>query len=228
MNQYPPSGWNGQPSGPQNNPPTSEFGPVQPQQQPPQHQQQPQAQQQFFPPAPPQQPNPYGYGPPPKQGMSTPLVVGLTVAIVLLLGLIVGAAFLVVPRLMGTAGAPTTSTVSVTATAPAENGSGGGSGADAVPTVQPARPAPSGKPAGAYECWSGGSAAYNSVAVGSSVTSCEFAEVVWSRYVGSGGNGQSKTVRAYSPVTGRSYTMSCSGGSVVTCTGGDNAVVHIY
>lgn len=228
MDQYPPSGWNGQPSGPQNNPPTSEFGPVQPQ---PQSQQQPpQAYQQQNPHAfqhqqPQPQPNPYGYGPPPKQGMSTPVVVGLTVAIVLLVGLIVAAAVLVIPRFTGAAEAPTTSTVSVTATAPAENG---GSGAEAVPTVQPARPAPSGKPAGAYECWSGGSAAYNSVAVGSSVTSCEFAEAVWSQYMGSGGNGQSKTVRAYSPVTGSSYTMSCSGGSVVTCTGGNNAVVHIY
>ena len=32
----------------------------------------------------------------------------------------------------------------------------------------------------------------------------------------------------YSPVTGKTYQMTCSGRGVVTCTGGDNAVVYIY
>lgn len=208
MNQYPQSGWDGPPAGPHNSPTTSEFGPVHPHPYPNQ--------------------SPQGYGPPVKQGMSTPLVVVLTVVIVVLIGLVVAAAFLVVPRLMGTSTAPGTSTVSVTATAPAEQDGSGGSGAEAVPTVQPARPAGGARPAGAYECRSTGSGPYDAVAVGSSVTSCEFAEAVWSQYVGSGGLGGPKTVRAYSPVTGSSYTMSCSGGAVVTCTGGNNAVVHIY
>lgn len=210
MNQYPQAGWNGQPSGPQNNPSTSEFGPVHPN------------------PNPYPNPQPQGYGPPVKQGMSTPLVVVLTVLIVLLIGVIVAAAILLVPRMMGTSAAPETSTVSVTATAPADPDGGGASGAEAVPTVQPARPAQGARPAGAYECRNLGSGPYDSVAVGSSVTSCEFAESVWSQYVSSGALGGSTTVRAYSPVTGRSYTMSCSGGAVVTCTGGNNAVVHIY
>ena len=200
MNEYPPSGWDGRPGGPNNSPPTSEFGPV-------------------------QQP-PYGYGPPPKQGMSTPLVVAITLLVVLLVGLLVATAFFVAPRLMGDSEGAPTSTVSVTATAPAE--SGDQPGGDASPTVQPARPAPGGRPAGAYECWSSGSSGYNSVAVGSSVTSCEFAASVWGEYIGAGGNGGSMTVRAYSPVTGSSYTMSCSGGAVITCTGGNNAVVYIY
>ncbi len=166
---------------------------------------------------------PPGYGPPPRQGMSTGLVVAITLGVVLLVGLLVAAAFLLVPRLMTLPSGAATSTVSVTATAPAT----GGSDAENVPTVQPARPAQGARPAGAYECRSGGGA-YGSTAVGSSVTSCEFAESVWSQYVGSGGSGQSMTVRAYSPVTGMSYTMSCAGGPVVTCTGGNNAVVHIY
>lgn len=208
MNQYPQSGWDGQPSGTQGNPSTSEFGPVHPN--------------------PYSHPQPQGYGPPVKQGMSTPVVVVLTVVIVVLIGLVVAAAFLLVPRLMGTSAAPETSTVSVTATAPADPDGSDASGSEAVPTVQPARPAQGGRPAGAYECLSTGSGPYDSVAVGSSVTSCEFAEVVWSRYVSSGSVGGAKTVRAYSPVTGMTYTMSCSGGSVVTCTGGNNAVVHIY
>lgn len=210
MNQYPPQESNGRRSDPHNDPHTTRFGPV-----PQPHYQQP-----------PQQP--YGYGPPATKGMSTPLVVVLTVVIVVLVGLVVGSAFLVVPRLLGTSEAPGTSTVSVTATAPAAPEGNGGSGAEAVPTVQPARPAQGAPPAGAYQCRSAGSGPYDSVAVGSSVTSCEFAEAVWSQYVGSGGLGGSRTVRAYSPVTGKSYTMSCSGGAVVTCTGGNDAVVHIY
>lgn len=210
MNQYPSQGWDGRGSDSHDDPRTTQFGPI-PQ---PQYQQSPQ--------------QPYGYGPPAKKGMSTPLVVVLTVVIVVLIGLLVGSAFLVVPRLLGTSAAPGTSTVSVTATAPADPEGHGGSGAEAVPTVEPARPVRGARPAGAYECRSAGSGPYDSVAVGSSVTSCEFAEAVWSQYVGHGGVGGSKTVRAYSPVTGRTYTMSCSGGAVVTCTGGDNAVVHIY
>ncbi|MGX1768849.1 hypothetical protein ACWIE7_11155 [Dietzia sp. NPDC055343] len=207
MNQYSSEGWNGQSGGPNNNPPTSEFGPV--------------------------QQNPQGYGPlPPRPGMSTPVVVVITLLVALLVGLLVAAAFFVTPRLMGSSEGAATSTVSVTATAPAE--SAGEPGGESAPTVQPAqpvqpaRPAPAGRPAGAYECWTSGSAGYNSVAVGSSVTSCEFAESVWGEYIGSGGNGGSMTVRAYSPVTGSGYTMSCSGGAVVTCTGGNNAVVYIY
>jgi hypothetical protein len=32
----------------------------------------------------------------------------------------------------------------------------------------------------------------------------------------------------YSPVTGKTYEMRCTGQRVVTCTGGDNAVVYLY
>lgn len=168
---------------------------------------------------------PPGYGPPPqKPGMSTPLVVVLTVAVVVLVGLLIAAAFLVVPRLIGNSSSGP-STVSVTATAP---GDPGWTTSAAAPTVQPARPAPGQRPSGAYECASGGSAPFASVAVGSSVTSCEFAESVWFEYLAAGGDGESMTVDAYSPVTGQVYTMSCAGGPVVTCTGGNNAVVYIY
>ncbi len=65
-------------------------------------------------------------------------------------------------------------------------------------------------------------------AVGSSVTSCQFAEAVRSQYVNQPVRGQAVTVNAYSPVTGQSYLMLCVGGHVVTCTGGTNAVVYLY
>ena len=57
-------------------------------------------------------------------------------------------------------------------------------------------------------------------------TSCPFALNVAADYTGLGAD------YAYSPVTGLDYTMSCDGGSgardLVTCTGGDNALVEFY
>lgn len=164
---------------------------------------------------------PGGYGmPPQRSGLSAPVIVFLVLGSVLLLGILVAGAIVLAPRFSGTVAAPATWTVSATATAPAE--------AANPPTVQPARPAQGSRPAGAYECMDRGAGPYSAAAVGSSATSCEFAEVVWSQYVGSGGTGQAMTVNAYSPVTGQSYAMSCAGGPVVTCTGGNNAVVHLY
>ncbi|KJR09882.1 MULTISPECIES: serine/threonine-protein kinase [Gordonia] len=67
------------------------------------------------------------------------------------------------------------------------------------------------------------------VGVASSVTSCEFAFNVKSAYLAAGPKGQARTVVADSPVTGRSYTMSCNPeDGVVVCRGGNNAVVVIF
>ncbi|MFC8043907.1 protein kinase [Nocardia sp. NPDC057353] len=83
-------------------------------------------------------------------------------------------------------------------------------------------------PAGASPCDQGSaSTPYSRTATGSGATSCGFAEAVQEAYSASGGASQS--VEAVSPVTGRSYTMTCTpNGTVVTCTGGDNAVVYVY
>jgi len=53
-------------------------------------------------------------------------------------------------------------------------------------------------------------------------TTCAFAENVRSAYEGSGPG----TVMAYSPVTNRSYAVTCSDGPSVVCTGGDDASVY--
>lgn len=71
---------------------------------------------------------------------------------------------------------------------------------------------------------------YTTARPGSSVTSQAFAGAVGSAFFSAYAASQSPniTVDAYSPVTGRWYTMSCrESGSTVTCTGGDNAVVII-
>ncbi|MFD6728648.1 hypothetical protein ACFWB5_08545 [Corynebacterium xerosis] len=65
---------------------------------------------------------------------------------------------------------------------------------------------------------------------GTGVTSCEFAQSVRNEFVRhyNSTDRLEGTINAYSPVTGRSYDMSCTDdGDVVTCRGGNNAVVHI-
>lgn len=57
-----------------------------------------------------------------------------------------------------------------------------------------------------------------------SVTTCEFAENVRFAYEAEVGSG-SGTVEAFSPARGIYYSMYCSGGSPVECTGGDEAWV---
>lgn len=77
---------------------------------------------------------------------------------------------------------------------------------------------------------SGAAGDLNLYYAGSSVTSCPFAGAVRDAFVSHyASTGKlSGTIRAYSPVTGRSYTMNCNdNGDYVTCTGGNNAVVHI-
>ncbi|WP_295626212.1 hypothetical protein [uncultured Corynebacterium sp.] len=65
---------------------------------------------------------------------------------------------------------------------------------------------------------------------GTSVTSCPFTKSVRDAFVEHyADTGElSGTIQAYSSVTGTSYSMNCTDdGDVVTCRGGNNAVVHI-
>jgi hypothetical protein len=71
-------------------------------------------------------------------------------------------------------------------------------------------------------------AEFGTSAVGSTVTSCEFAEVVRSAYINQQGRGGTVVMNAYSPVTRLMYRMTCSGSHVVTCEGGNDAVVYLY
>lgn len=66
------------------------------------------------------------------------------------------------------------------------------------------------------------------VGVGTTSTTCGFAEQVRKAYIDGGGDGSKTSIRAKSPATGKTYTMSCSGAKVTRCTGGRNAVVYLY
>ncbi|MGK8556211.1 protein kinase domain-containing protein [Nocardia gipuzkoensis] len=99
-----------------------------------------------------------------------------------------------------------------------------------------AKPTPVTLPAGAKPCGQGQAVAgtFSQSAAGTAVTSCAFAEEVRRAYAELGtaqntARDAPRTVVATSPVTGRTYTMNCqSEGQVVTCSGGENAVVYVY
>ncbi|MGO4612589.1 protein kinase [Nocardia sp. 2YAB30] len=103
-------------------------------------------------------------------------------------------------------------------------------------TSTSAKPTPVTLPAGASPCGQGQSVpgAFTQSATGTAVTSCAFAEEVRRAYAELGpaqnaARDASRAVVATSPVTGQSYTMNCQArGQVVTCSGGENAVVYVY
>ncbi|WP_329412574.1 protein kinase [Nocardia vinacea] len=124
------------------------------------------------------------------------------------------------------AGAQVTTTAAI--------GTAGGSTTSPSTSTTKAAPTSVTLPAGATNCTNGQPVAgsFTQSATGSSVTSCGFAEAVRKAYAESAATNVSRSSRsvvAASPVTGRSYTMNCvADGQLVTCTGGENAVVYIY
>ena len=77
---------------------------------------------------------------------------------------------------------------------------------------------PASAPSSSY---SGQTSCGGDLSVGANTT-CAFAENVRSAYDSSGPG----TVMAYSPVTNKTYAMTCSSGSSVVCTGGNHASVY--
>ncbi len=124
----------------------------------------------------------------------------------------------------------------------ADDTPGGGSTSQAAPPSgapkQPPSPKPSPTPGavalpqGAQPCAPvhPPAGAFSKSAVGNTVTSCPFAEEVRLAYGNSGAPGQlPRPITATSPVTGQSYTMQCSAvGQLVTCSGGNDALVYVY
>lgn len=89
-------------------------------------------------------------------------------------------------------------------------------------------PAPTGFPASARECTTGGTVGgIARSAAGNEVTSCPFAENVRRAYAAQPRRDGVVSITASSPVTGSRYTMSCSGAGLVTCRGGNDALVYL-
>lgn len=103
-----------------------------------------------------------------------------------------------------------------------------------APGTMPAAPASvaGALPPGATPCASlyGPMGGLTTSAVGSTVTSCAFAEEVRRAYaVSAAPTSRPRVVFAFSPVTGRTYAMTCTvAAGLVGCRGGNDAVVYLY
>ena len=102
--------------------------------------------------------------------------------------------------------------------APKTSASGGAS-----PGVSPS--ASTSMPAGARRCSTSGSDSVATAYAGSERTSCEFAAAVRDAYRKAGNPEAATSLRAYSPVTKKWYSLSCDGGEPVRCTSTTNAIV---
>ncbi|MEU0500351.1 protein kinase [Nocardia sp. NPDC005998] len=71
---------------------------------------------------------------------------------------------------------------------------------------------------------------FTSSAIGTTVTSCAFAEEVRKAYADGGDTAiTDRSISAHSPVSNRDYTMNCTAGDqFATCSGGENAIVYVY
>lgn len=141
---------------------------------------------------------------------------GPNVWLIVLVGVLL-AALVGVLAFLGGSGAfsrtsePVTSTVVETHTLPR---SGGQAPAPAAPAAEPANTRHT----------------YSNYAPDTGVTSAGFAANVFEAFQEAYGRTGSAnvSVSAYSPATGKTYRLSCSGGGTVYCTGGNNARVKIW
>jgi hypothetical protein len=122
------------------------------------------------------------------------------------------------PSASGSAGGSTSESPEPSATAPSTSAPS--------PSTQSAAPSTGVTiPASARRCSTSGSDAVATAYAGTERTSCEFAAAVREAYRKAGTPDGATTLRAYSPVTKKWYSLSCDGGEPVTCTSTTNAVV---
>ncbi|MFD4402132.1 protein kinase [Nocardia sp. NPDC058499] len=169
-------------------------------------------------------------GPEQQRSRAMPILAGAGVFLLVVLIAILGITFLgsggeETPSAAESTGAATTtaapSSAPATSTAPTRTSS---------TTTTTTR---AGVPADAQPCTAAsGGGAYGSAAAGTAVTSCEFAEAVRQAYLDPtvvSAEGEPVSIEATSPVTGQAYTLECvAADGLVTCRGGNNAVVYLY
>ncbi|WP_436839303.1 protein kinase domain-containing protein [Nocardia brasiliensis] len=175
------------------------------------------------------------YAPPAKgRSIVLPILIAVATIVVISVGGVVGWQVFG----SGTVQPKTTSDQQAAAPGPSTSAAAPAPATSSTPpvTTTPTKPGTVTLPAGAKPCNQGTpvQGAFAQSATGSAVTSCQFAEEVRRAYAemntAQGGSRDApRTVVATSPVTGRAYTMSCrSEGQLVTCSGGENAVVYVY
>lgn len=153
--------------------------------------------------------------------------IALAVGAVLILVAVLLVVLVVQSRGSGDGGpAAASEMVTVTSTAPADTSTSGSTTprVELTSTTTRAR-----EPRGLVEeCSDSGDEELPRSGRGTEATSCPFAIAVREAYFDTARPGDPAVVDAYSPVTGQQYQMGCTGGEVVTCRGGNNAVVYLY
>jgi hypothetical protein len=154
--------------------------------------------------------------PSPPNDNRAPIIIAIVAVIVLLA--VAGAGWIIWNRISGVEGSATA-----------------GSLASDMPNLLPTSEARAvDLPAGAVQCEAvtGPQGEFTRSARGNEVTSCPFAEEARIAYARSGAASENaRTVTVYSPVTKQLYDMSCrqtAPGPLVTCTGGNDAVVYLF
>lgn len=94
-----------------------------------------------------------------------------------------------------------------------------------TPSAEPSPSASTSVPAEARRCSTSGNDAVATAYAGTERTSCEFAASVRDAYRKAGTPSGATSLRAYSPVTKKWYSLSCDGGEPVRCTSTTNAIV---
>lgn len=111
-----------------------------------------------------------------------------------------------------------------TATSPSNESSDAATTAPQSTSPSPSTSGPS-IPAGARQCSTSGSDSVATAYAATERTSCEFAGAVREAYRKAGTPEGATTLRAFSPVTKKWYSLSCDGGAPIRCTSTTNAVV---
>ncbi|MGW0178769.1 protein kinase domain-containing protein [Nocardia sp. NPDC003345] len=172
---------------------------------------------------------------PPRRSPVVPILTGIIVFALVVIVAVLGIRFLGSGGQESPSAADDTGPAAATTTAPRTTTAGGTTTGARTTTSAPATrtTAPADLPAGAQPCpGSSGGSRYGSAATGTAVTSCEFAEAVRDAYLDPSvvsAEGESVPVEATSPVTGQSYTLECvASDGLVTCRGGNNAIIYLY
>lgn len=162
---------------------------------------------------------------PGRSGLGVGVVVAVGAVVLVVIALVV--ALVVLVGGSGGDGDPVAGNdvVTVTSTASATEERQGATETETVPETTRRNSPPSGL---VEQCSDAGDTALPRSGTGSAETSCAFAISVRDAYLDSARPGEPATVEAYSSVTGQGYSMACMGGRVITCRGGNNAVVHLY
>lgn len=164
---------------------------------------------------------------PPRRGVSPFALVAMLLGGVLLGGLCVGGTVMALSQDDGEPTASQTTVTETTSETPTSTDpTTSSSTSSSTTTSSSTSPTRSGElPAGVRSC--AGPKSGVAVGRGTEVTTCDFAVAVREAYLAEKPTGD-VDLEVRSPVTKKSYSMSCSGQSVTRCTGGNDAVVVLY